>query len=350
MLLRLLTDLTYAFSHHANFDTKHNDCKDAASLRAYLETIGDCVLVVDDDDIIKVHVHTNNPGSVIEKALEFGVINMPKIENMKMQHDGIKKEARKQDVPDKARRTKPEKKYGFVVVAAGHGVEALFKDLGADNVVTGGQTMNPSTEDILDAIYMTPAETVFVLPNNKNIILSAEQAVKFADRGVCVLQTRTIPQGVSAMLAFDESVDISENKVNMTKAFERVSTGLITFAARDTELDGHSIKKGEILALDSGKLVFTDKDVNRAVLNNDKTIEEQYPDDGPSMFDHDLSNPTDNQVKEANRANELKASGYNPTYDYSTTPLSPPPVFKKTNKVPSFLQEEKEEAAIRFGS
>ena len=126
--------------------------------------------------------------------------------------------------------------------------------------------MNPSTEDILDAIYMTPAETVFVLPNNKNIILSAEQAVKFADRGVCVLQTRTIPQGISAMLAFDESVEISENKVNMTKAFERVSTGLITFAARDTDLDGHSIKKGEILALDSGKLVFTDKDVNRAVL------------------------------------------------------------------------------------
>ncbi len=259
------TDINFTYCTECII-TKHNDCKDAASLRAYLETIGDCVLVVDDDDIIKVHVHTNNPGSVIEKALEFGVINMPKIENMKMQHDGIKKEARKQDAPDKARRTKPEKKYGFVVVAAGHGVEALFKDLGADNVVTGGQTMNPSTEDILDAIYMTPAETVFVLPNNKNIILSAEQAVKFADRGVCVLQTRTIPQGVSAMLAFDESVDISENKVNMTKAFERVSTGLITFAARDTELDGHSIKKGEILALDSGKLVFTDKDVNHAVL------------------------------------------------------------------------------------
>ena len=259
------TDINFAYCTECII-TKNDDCKDAASLRAYLETIGDCVLVVDDDDIIKVHVHTNNPGNVLEKALEFGSINMPKIENMKMQHDGIKKESRKQTPVDKSRRTKPEKKYGFVAVVAGHGVETLFKDLGVDNVVTGGQTMNPSTEDILDAIYMTPAETVFVLPNNKNIILSAEQAVKFADRGVCVLQTRTIPQGISAMLAFDESVEISENKVNMTKAFERVSTGLITFAARDTDLDGHSIKKGEILALDSGKLVFTDKDVNRAVL------------------------------------------------------------------------------------
>ncbi len=263
------TDIKFSYCTECII-TKHQDCKDAALLRAYLETIGDCVLVVDDDDIIKVHVHTNNPGVVLEKALEYGTINLPKIENMKLQHDGKKREANQE--PRAVVKRKPEKKYGFVAVAAGHGVEELFKDLGADNVVTGGQTMNPSTEDILDAIFSTPAETVFVLPNNKNIIMAAEQAIKLADRGVCVLQTRTIPQGISALLAFDESAELSENKLAMTKAFERISTGLITFAARDTELEGHSIKKGEILALDNSKLAFTEKDITKAVLKLTKKM------------------------------------------------------------------------------
>lgn len=245
--------------------TKSSEGKDPALLRAYLETIGDCVLVVDDDEIIKVHVHTNNPGRVIEKALEYGFINLPKIENMKLQHEGRKTESVRTE-KRAAEKKKPEKKFGFAAVAAGHGVEALFRDLGADCVITGGQTMNPSTDDILDAIYSTPAETVFVLPNNKNIIMAAEQAVKFADRGVCVLQTRTIPQGIAAMLAFDESADVKDNKLAMTKAFEKVSTGLVTFAARDTEFDGKQIKKGEIIGLDNSKLAYVDKDINKVVL------------------------------------------------------------------------------------
>lgn len=245
--------------------TKSSEGKDPALLRAYLETIGDCVLVVDDDEIIKVHVHTNNPGRVIEKALEYGFINLPKIENMKLQHEGRKTESVRTEKRT-AEKKKPEKKFGFAAVAAGHGVEALFRDLGADCIVTGGQTMNPSTDDILDAIYSTPAETVFVLPNNKNIIMAAEQAVKFADRGVCVLQTRTIPQGIAAMLAFDESADVKDNKLAMTKAFEKVSTGLVTFAARDTEFDGKQIKKGEIIGLDNSKLAYVDKDINKVVL------------------------------------------------------------------------------------
>ena len=245
--------------------TKSSEGKDPALLRAYLETIGDCVLVVDDDEIIKVHVHTNNPGRVIEKALEYGFINLPKIENMKLQHEGRKTESVRTE-KRAAEKKKPEKKFGFAAVAAGHGVEALFRDLGADCIVTGGQTMNPSTDDILDAIYSTPAETVFVLPNNKNIIMAAEQAVKFADRGVCVLQTRTIPQGIAAMLAFDESADVKDNKLAMTKAFEKVSTGLVTFAARDTEFDGKQIKKGEIIGLDNSKLAYVDKDINKVVL------------------------------------------------------------------------------------
>lgn len=240
--------------------SKADDSDDCSKLRAYLETIGDCVVVVDDDDIIKVHVHTNNPGKAIERALKFGTINLPKIENMKMQHEQRIIDAK---VPE-TKPVKPEKEYGFVAVAAGHGVETLFEDIGVDCIVRGGQTMNPSTEDILAAINKCPSEIVFVLPNNKNIIMSAEQAGKLADRKVCVLQTRTIPQGMSAMLAFDEEADFETNRLEMTHALERVSTGQITFAARDSDFEGHKIKKNEILALDNGKLSFVDKDIAKA--------------------------------------------------------------------------------------
>ena len=241
-------------------------CESSLKLRAYLESIGDCVVVVEDDEIIKVHVHTNNPGKAIEKGLEFGSMNLPMIENMRLQHEAAKK-------PDKVTVSSadkayvsvpPEKPYGFVAVAAGSGIEAMFKDAGADCIVKGGQTMNPSTQDILAAIQSTPAETVFVLPNNKNIIMAAEQAVKLADRKVCVLQTRTVPQGLSALLAFDPDVDFNTMRSDMTKAFERVKTGQITFAARDSEFDGQQIKNGEILALDNGKLTFVEKDINKA--------------------------------------------------------------------------------------
>lgn len=244
---------------------KEENCPDVFKLRAYLETIGDCVVVVDDEKIIKVHVHTDNPGKAITKGLEFGhFINdpRPKIENMRIQHENKVKDAKA--AKEGLTPAEPEKEFGFVAVAAGHGLEAMFTDLGADVVVKGGQTMNPSTDDILRAIMKTPANTVFVLPNNKNIIMAAEQAVKLTDRKVCVLQTRTIPQGIAAMLAFDDSSSLSENRIAMTKAFEKVSTGLITFAARNSEFEGHQIKEGEILALDNGKLSFTERDINKA--------------------------------------------------------------------------------------
>lgn len=245
---------------------KKTGCKDAFMLRAYLETIGDCVVVVEDDEIIKVHVHTDNPGLAIQKALEFGrFVNdpKPKIENMKIQHEmRVKDEKitnRQEFVP-----VRPEKDFGFVAVAAGHGLEEMFKDLGADCIIKGGQTMNPSTDDILKAIHATPARTVFVLPNNKNIIMAAEQAVNLADRNVCVLPTRTIPQGISALMAFDESNTFTDNRMEMIKAIERVSTGQVTFAARDSEYEGHNIKKGEIMAFNNGKIQFAEKDVNKA--------------------------------------------------------------------------------------
>lgn len=253
---------------------KKTGCKDSFMLRAYLETIGDCVVVVEDDEIIKVHVHTDNPGLAMQKALEFGrFVNdpKPKIENMKIQHEMRVKDDkitnRQEFVP-----VRPEKDFGFVAVAAGHGLEEMFKDLGADCIIKGGQTMNPSTDDILKAIHATPARTVFVLPNNKNIIMAAEQAVNLADRNVCVLPSRTIPQGISAIMAFDESNNFTDNRMEMTKAIQRVSTGQITFAARDSEYEGHNIKKGEIMAFNNGKLQFAEKDVNKAAFKLTKKM------------------------------------------------------------------------------
>jgi len=257
-------EINYTYCTEFMVEKKEN-CPDVFMLRAYLETIGDCVVVVDDENIIKVHVHTDNPGKAIQKALDFGqFINdpRPKIENMRIQHENKVKEAKAAEAGFTP--AEPEKQFGFVAVAAGHGIEAMFMDLGADVVVKGGQTMNPSTDDILRAILKTPASTVFVLPNNKNIIMAAEQAVKLTDRKVCVLQTRTIPQGIAAMLAFDETEGLAENRINMTKAFEKVATGMVTFAARDSEFEGHPIKEGEILALDNGKLAFTERDINKA--------------------------------------------------------------------------------------
>lgn len=247
--------------------TKSDDSEDCSKLRAYLETIGDCVVVVEDDEIIKVHVHTNDPGKALQKALDFGYINLPKVENMKIQHEKKQKEVKQEFVP-----VKPEKQYGFVAVAAGKGIEAMFRDIGVDCIVRGGQTMNPSTEDILAAIMSCPAETVFVLPNNKNIIMAAEQAVRLADRKVCVLQTRTIPQGMAAMLAFDPDNDFNDNRLAMTKALEGVSTGQITFAARDSDFEGHSIKQGEILCMDNGKLAFVEKDLAKAAFKLTKKL------------------------------------------------------------------------------
>lgn len=246
-------------------------CKDAAALRAFLESIGDCVVAVDDDDIIKVHVHTEHPGQAIEEGLLFGSLINLKIDNMRYQHENKAKEAaasKKQSFTPAA----PEKPFGFVAVASGAGIEELFRNLGADCIVRGGQTMNPSTDDILQAVMAVPAETVFVLPNNKNIIMAAEQAVKLADRKVCVLQSRTIPQGITAMMNFDPDADFDTNRLNMTKSMGNVSTGLVTFAARDSDFEGHDIKRGEILALAGGKLAFTEKDVSKAAYKLTKKL------------------------------------------------------------------------------
>lgn len=253
---------------------------DSLKLRAYLETMGDSVVCVEDDDIIKVHVHTNHPGNAIEEGLKFGSLMNLKIDNMRIQHQNKVSEAEQTKSNENYMPVDPNRSYGFVAVAAGAGLSSLFADLGVDKVVSGGQTMNPSTNDILRAIQSIPASAVFVLPNNKNIIMAAEQSVKLADRRVCVLQTRTIPQGISAMLAFDGTLSYDENRLNMTKQFDSVQTGLVTFAARDSEFDGHSIKKGEILGLDNGKLSFTERDIQKTVVKLTKALIKKASDSG----------------------------------------------------------------------
>lgn len=304
---------------------KRKDCPDPFKLRAYLETIGDCVVVVDDDEIIKVHVHTDSPGLALQKALEFGqFINdpKPKVENMRIQHAGRVQEAKNAAQDETYVRAEPEKPFGFVAVAAGTGLEKMFEDLGVDCVVRGGQTMNPSTDDILRAIHATPAQTVFVLPNNKNIIMAAEQAVSLADRNVCVLQTRTIPQGVSAMLAFDEGQSVEENRLAMTKAFERVSTGQITFAARDSDFEGHDIKKGEVLALENGRLAFTDKELNHAAYKLIKRLVDSETGFVTIMYGEDVREDTAQQLlskvqdKFGDRVEVMLVNGGQPVYYY----------------------------------
>jgi DAK2 domain fusion protein YloV len=230
--------------------------KDPLALRAFLESMGDCVLVADDNSFIKVHCHTDNPGNAIQEALTYGYLSDMKIDNMRLQHE--------KKAMENLERVEPEKPYGFVAVAAGKGIAELFTELGADRIVEGGQTMNPSTEDILANIEATPAHTVIVLPNNKNIILAAEQAVSLSDRTVYVLHTKTVPQGLTALLNFDADIDVTSNMRNMEAAAEHVKTGLITFAARDSDFDGNRISKNEIIALTGGKIAFTDSDPVRA--------------------------------------------------------------------------------------
>ena len=244
--------------------------KDPLELRLFLETIGDCVVVVDDEEIIKTHVHTENPGDALQAALQYGQLLTVKIENMKEQHrkaaeanEARKAAAAEKPQPEKARLEpqEPTEEMGFISVAAGNGLKGLFMDLGCANVVSGGQTMNPSTEDLLEAVLATPAKKVFILPNNKNIIMAAEQTIPLCtDREVIVIPTRTIPQGLSAMLAFDPDSDAQTNQEAMLEAAGNVDTGLVTFAARDSEYGGHTIRHGDILGLKNGKLEYIEKD------------------------------------------------------------------------------------------
>ena len=266
------------------FDTvfivrKTDPHKGLESFEAYLNSIGDSLVIGEDDDCFKVHVHTDIPGAALTEAQKYGTLELAKIENMRTQAedlaagrhiqstddlDAVEAELEGEPAPGGRKIAAPEKKYGVVAVAAGDGLAAVFKDLGADGVISGGQTMNPSTDDILREIDATPAEIVFVLPNNKNIIMAAEQCIRLVEgKQVVVLPTKTVPQGISALMVMDPEADTEANVQAMQEALSRVHTSEITYAARDSDFDGFAIKRGDYLALTEHQLFGTDRKVEK---------------------------------------------------------------------------------------
>lgn len=264
------------FTYCTEFIVSRENNKDPDILRGFLNEIGDSIVVVDDDEIIKTHVHTNQPGDVLTAALTYGSLLTVKIENMREQHTAKVVEATAEtETEDKV--AAPEKQYGFVAVCAGEGMAEIFRSVGVDAIVTGGQTMNPSTEDILKQINSVPAEVVFVLPNNKNIVMAAQQSIPLSEKRVIVIPTGTVPQGITAALVFDESASPEENEQMMTDAAATVHTASVTYAARDSEFDGHSITAGEYLALLDGSLVSNDSEIANVVTGTADALEKHSP-------------------------------------------------------------------------
>ena len=249
--------------------------KSLDGLRSYLNSIGDSLVIGEDDEAFKVHVHTDIPGAALTEAQKYGTLELAKIENMRTQYEDMAAGRKPQstddldmadaakDAPQEPAVAQPEKKYGVVAVCAGEGLASVFRDLGADGIISGGQTMNPSTDDILREINRTPAEIVFVLPNNGNIIMAAQQCVPLAEgKQVVVLPTKTVPQGISALLVLEPEAELEENQQAMTEAFSRVATSEITYAARDSDFDGFAISQGDYLALAEHKLFGTDQNLS----------------------------------------------------------------------------------------
>jgi len=268
-------DITFAYCTEFLIERNQSD-KEVNRLRDFLDVRGDSIVVVDDETIIKVHVHTNDPGVVLTEALTYGALSSMKIENMHEQHSEASGGA---PTPAPAPPQPPEEQKPFAVVSvcAGKGLEEIFHDLGVDRIITGGQTMNPSTDDILQKITSAPSDVVFVLPNNKNIIMAAEQCIPLTDKRVIVIPTRSIPQGVSAMLSVDAHSDVDDITTQMNDAVKRVQTVLITTAARDSVFDGHDIKKGEHLALLNDSLVASNADFSAVVSAVAVALEKHSP-------------------------------------------------------------------------
>lgn len=280
------TKKAYAYRCALKILCAPNAPADQNALQGKLEALGGEVRVSKTQTgAMEVEMQSDAPGNVLQTALEFGPITNVTVENLKesqpLESEAPKAEEtpeEKTEAPEapKLERVEPEKEYGFVAVAAGAGVTELFKELGADVVVSGGQTMNPSTDDILQAVEATPARHVFVLPNNKNIIMAAEQAVHLADRGVSVVATKTIPQGITAMLSFEDGVSPEENHLQMMKAAEGVHTAQVTFAARDSEVSGERIKKGQLLGMEDGKITLVEDDLVNAAYRVTRRLVKKY--------------------------------------------------------------------------
>ena len=260
------------FTYCTEFIISRENDLDPEKLRDFLSSLGDSLVLVDDEEIIKVHVHTNDPGKALHEAIDYGSFVTVKIENMRLQHtEKVLTEAEK--APKIAA---PEKALGVVSVCAGDGLADVFTNLGVDQIISGGQTMNPSTQDILEAVNKVPAETVFILPNNKNIIMAAEQVGELTPKNVVVVPSKTVPQGVTAMLNFNPEGEIEENVEAMTESLGTVDTMQITYAARNSDFDGYDIHEGDYLALYGSQLFGTSQDIKVLL----KSLAEKVRDDG----------------------------------------------------------------------
>ena len=250
-------DEDITFTYCTEFIVSRENDKDPEELRAFLSELGDSLVLVDDDEIIKVHVHTNNPGTALQEALKYGSFVTVKIENMRLQH--TEKVLSEQELSPKI--AEPEKALGVVSVCAGKGLGEVFGNLGVDGIISGGQTMNPSTQDILEAVNKVPAETVFILPNNKNIIMAAQQVEGLTPKKVVVIPSKTVPQGVTAMLSFNPEGSVEENTEAMNEALGTVDTMQITYAARNSDFDGYDIHEGDYLAMYGSALFGTSRNI-----------------------------------------------------------------------------------------
>ncbi|MDE1548024.1 DAK2 domain-containing protein [Jeotgalibaca caeni] len=286
--------------------------------RNHLNEVGDSLLVVADDEIVKVHVHTEYPGEVMNYGQKFGSLVKIKVDNMRLQHDEVMEKGSASTATEKEM---PKKPYGVIAVAAGEGVQNLFKSLGVATIIPGGQTMNPSTEDILKAIDSCNAEKTIILPNNKNIFMAAEQAAQVSDREVVVIPSKTISQGLTAMLAFDDQANLDTNKENMTLELDNVKSGQITNAVRDTEIDGLAITKDDYMGIVDGKIVTSHADRFSAVL---ETLRQMIDEDseivtliyGEEATEEETQNIADNIAEEFEDVEVEVQAGNQPVYTY----------------------------------
>jgi len=305
------------FTYCTEFIISRENDLDPEKLRDFLSSLGDSLVLVDDDEIIKVHVHTNDPGKALHEAMDYGSFVTVKIENMRLQHtEKVMTETEKAP-----RIAEPEKPLGVVSVCAGAGLADVFRDLGVDGIISGGQTMNPSTQDILEAVNKVPAETVFVLPNNKNIIMAAQQVDALTPKNVIVISSKTVPQGITAMLSFNPEGSAEENTEALTEALSTVDTMQITYAARNSDFDGHDIREGDYLAMYGSSLFGTSRDIKVLL----RALAEKVRDDGKEYIT--IYYGEDIQEKHAQKAADLFAevcpeadvnllSGGQPVYYY----------------------------------
>jgi len=285
------------FTYCTEFIISRENDMDPEKLRDFLSSLGDSLVLVDDEEIIKVHVHTNDPGKALHEAMDYGSFVTVKIENMRLQH--TEKVMSEQELAPKI--AEPEKPIGVVTVCAGDGLKEVFSNLGVDGVISGGQTMNPSTQDILEVVNTVPAETVFVLPNNKNIIMAAEQVNALTPKNVIVIPSKTVPQGVTAMLSFNPDGSVEENTEAMTEVLSTVDTMQITYAARNSDFDGYDIHEGDYLAIYGSALFGTSKDIKVLL----RTLAEKVRDEGKEFVT--IYYGQDIQEKHAKKAADLFA-------------------------------------------